>query len=172
MHVFTYVRSERLQRTCFCTHRWLTAGPALPARVFLQGPGHLVRCHGGECVQRVLLVVLLKELQDDLKVRLSLLEILIKTKKKSNSGLEFCIIDVMIMVLKSAQKCFSSLPSLLSRDVLAGGGDKSDFEMLGCPGSYYTRAGTRLLHNGRCFLQPRLPETMSTIPQHPNASTS
>lgn len=76
------------------------------------------------------------------------------------------------MVSKSPQKYFYFLPSLWSRKVLAGGGHKSDFEMLECPGSSYTPAGTRVLHNGRCFLYPRLPATMTTIPQHPNASTS
>lgn len=47
------------------------------------------------------------------------------------------------MVLKSSQKYFYSLPSLLSRKVLAGGVHKSDFEMLECPGSYYTPAQER-----------------------------
>lgn len=38
VHILIYIRSERLmrfQRTCFGTYRWLTAGPTLPAGVFL-----------------------------------------------------------------------------------------------------------------------------------------
>lgn len=67
------------------------------------------------------------------------------------------------MVLKSSQKYFYSLPSLLGGKVLAGGVHKSDFETLECPGSYYTPAQEHAF----CITPDVFPQASRSNAHHP-----
>lgn len=149
MHILIGIQSERLmrfQRMYFHTYRCRTASPPLPARIFLKSPVLLVHCNRGQGVQSVLLVVLLKELQDNLQIRLSLLKILIRQKRqKSKSGLEF----ITNYNIKGGLKAITAICPLFTitneqeSPCSLGGLDKTDFEVLKCPGSYYTSTQER-----------------------------
>lgn len=88
----------QFQRMHFDTYRWRAASPTLPARIFLKSPVLLVHCNRGQGVQSVLFVVLLKELQDNLQIRLSLLKILIRKSKNQNQALNSSQITTLKVV--------------------------------------------------------------------------